>query len=191
MVVGYGIRRRRPGIREQSRSGRTETRIRRGDGQRAEPVGFRRGIWHESFGNGAFDIYEELQAGGCVYLDQVHTADCWRFGEPGSGYAGRKPRSFRHIDIYWIHNPADVEKWTPYLIPLVKSGKVKRIGVSNHNLAQIKRAEEILSKEGVHIFAVQNHYSLLYRSSRKPVFWTIARRTVSTSGLTWYWSKER
>lgn len=32
-----------------------------------------------------------------------------------------------YIDIYWIHNPADVEKWTPYLIPLVKSGKVKRI----------------------------------------------------------------
>ena len=60
-----------------------------------------------------------------------------------------------------------MEKWTPYLIPLVKSGKVKRIGVSNHNLAQIKRAEEILSKEGVHIFAVQNHYSLLYRSSEK------------------------
>lgn len=69
------------------------------------------------------------------------------------------------IDIYWIHNPADVEKWTPYLIPLVKSGKVKRVGVSNHNLAQIQRAEEILSKEGVHISAVQNHYSLLYRSS--------------------------
>lgn len=71
------------------------------------------------------------------------------------------------IDIYWIHNPADVEKWTPYLIPLVKSGKVKRVGVSNHNLAQIKRAEEILSKEGVHITAVQNHFSLLYRSSEK------------------------
>lgn len=72
-----------------------------------------------------------------------------------------------YIDIYWIHNPADVEKWTPYLISLVKSGKVKRVGVSNHNLAQIKRAEEILSKEGVHISAVQNHYSLLYRSSEK------------------------
>ena len=26
-----------------------------------------------------------------------------------------------YIDIYWIHNPADVEKWTPYLIPLVNS----------------------------------------------------------------------
>lgn len=37
--------------------------------------------------------------------------------------------------------------------------------MSNHNLAQIKRAEEILSKEDVHISAIQNHYSLLYRSS--------------------------
>lgn len=69
------------------------------------------------------------------------------------------------IDLYWIHNPADVERWTPYLAPLVKSGKVVRVGVSNHNLAQIKRAEEILSAEGVHISAVQNHFSLLYRSS--------------------------
>ena len=52
-----------------------------------------------------------------------------------------------YIDMYWIHNPADVERWTPYLIPLVKSGKVRHVGVSNHNLAQIKRAEEILSAE--------------------------------------------
>ncbi len=70
-----------------------------------------------------------------------------------------------YIDIYWIHNPADVERWTPYMAALVKSGKVKRVGVSNHNLTQIKRAEEILSAEGVHLSAVQNHYSLLYRSS--------------------------
>lgn len=28
------------------------------------------------------------------------------------------------IDIYWIHNPLDVEKWTPGLIPLLQSGKV-------------------------------------------------------------------
>ena len=70
-----------------------------------------------------------------------------------------------YIDIYWIHNPADVERWTPGLVSLVKSGKVRQVGVSNHNLAQIKRAEEILSKEGVHVSAIQNHYSLLYRSS--------------------------
>lgn len=72
-----------------------------------------------------------------------------------------------YIDMYWIHNPADVERWTPMLVPLVKEGKVRQVGVSNHNLAQIKRAEEILSREGIHISAVQNHYSLLYRSSEK------------------------
>lgn len=72
-----------------------------------------------------------------------------------------------YVDMYWIHNPADVEKWTPSLIPLVKSGRVKQVGVSNHNLAQIKRVEEILSQEGIHLSAVQNHYSVLYRSSEK------------------------
>lgn len=72
-----------------------------------------------------------------------------------------------YIDIYWIHNPMDVEKWTPGLIPLLKSGKVKRVGVSNHNLAQIKRANMILSEAGFRVSAVQNHYSLLYRSSEE------------------------
>jgi len=59
----------------------------------------------------------------------------------------------------------DVEKWTPELIPLLKSGKVKRVGVSNHNLTQIKRANTILAEAGFKVSAVQNHYSLLYRSS--------------------------
>ncbi|KAA5927807.1 MULTISPECIES: aldo/keto reductase [Pantoea] len=71
------------------------------------------------------------------------------------------------IDIYWIHNPFDVEKWTPGLIPLLQSGKVKQVGVSNHNLAQIKRANEILNASGYAISAVQNHYSLLYRASEE------------------------
>lgn len=72
-----------------------------------------------------------------------------------------------YIDIYWIHNPTDAPKWVPGLLPLLKSGKVKSIGVSNHNLAQIKEANEILTKEGYKISAIQNHYSLLYRSSEK------------------------
>jgi len=72
-----------------------------------------------------------------------------------------------YMDIYWIHNPMDVEKWTPGLIPLLQSGKVKQVGVSNHNLAQIKRANAILAEAGFRISAVQNHYSLLYRSSEE------------------------
>lgn len=71
------------------------------------------------------------------------------------------------IDIYWIHNPMDVERWTPDLIPLAKSGQIKAIGMSNHNLEEIKRAGEILAAEGLKISAVQNHFSLLHRSSEK------------------------
>lgn len=72
-----------------------------------------------------------------------------------------------YIDIYWIHNPMDVERWTPGLIPLLQSGKVKRVGMSNHNIAEIRRANEILSEASFKVSAVQNHFSLLYRSSEK------------------------
>jgi len=70
-----------------------------------------------------------------------------------------------YIDLFWIHNPADVEKWTPMLVPLLESGSVKGVGVSNHNIEQIKRADEILRAQGFGVSAVQNHFSLLYRSS--------------------------
>lgn len=85
-------------------------------------------------------------------LEKMFAASCRRF-------------NCDYIDIYWIHNPMDVERWTEGLIPLLKTGKVKAVGVSNHNLAEIKRANEILAAEGFKIDAVQNHFSLLYRSS--------------------------
>lgn len=53
-----------------------------------------------------------------------------------------------YIDFYWIHNPADAPQWVSGLIPLLKSGKVKKVGVSNHNLEQIKEANAILEKGG-------------------------------------------
>lgn len=69
------------------------------------------------------------------------------------------------MDIYWIHNPVGAPEWTRKLIPLAKTGKIGRIGVSNHNLAEIKEAAAILEAEGLKIAAIQNHYSLLNRSS--------------------------
>lgn len=72
-----------------------------------------------------------------------------------------------YVDYYWIHNNADVEKWTPQVIPLVKSGKVKHIGVSNHTLSEIKRVQEILNEAGLRLDAVQNHLSLLDRTSEQ------------------------
>lgn len=72
-----------------------------------------------------------------------------------------------YVDYYWIHNNADVEKWTPQVVPLVKSGKVKHIGVSNHTLSKIKRVQEILNEAGLRLDAVQNHLSLLDRTSEQ------------------------
>lgn len=70
-----------------------------------------------------------------------------------------------YMDFYWIHNPLDAPKWVKELIPLAKSGKIGKIGLSNHSLAEIKEAADILAKEGLKISAIQNHYSLLNRSS--------------------------
>ena len=69
------------------------------------------------------------------------------------------------IDFFWIHNPVGAPEWTRKLIPLAKSGHIGKIGLSNHNLAELKEAAEILGAEGLKVEAVQNHYSLLNRSS--------------------------
>ena len=72
-----------------------------------------------------------------------------------------------YMDFYWIHNPVGAPKWVTKLIPLAKSGKIGHIGLSNHNLSEIKQAAEILAKEGLKISAIQNHYSILNRSSEE------------------------
>ena len=72
-----------------------------------------------------------------------------------------------HIDLYWIHNPTQANHWTHHLVPLLRSGRIRRVGVSNHNLAQIQRVNRTLGEAGFALSAVQNHYSLLYRSSEQ------------------------
>ena len=70
------------------------------------------------------------------------------------------------FDIYWIHNVWDAPHWTEELAKYFE-GKddVPLLGVSNHNLAEIKQANEILKAHGLKLSAVQNHYSLINRSS--------------------------
>jgi aryl-alcohol dehydrogenase-like predicted oxidoreductase len=72
-----------------------------------------------------------------------------------------------YVDVYWIHNPADVERWTPSLIPLLRSGMVGHVGVSNHNVKEIALADQILGEAGFRVEAVQNHFSLLYRGPER------------------------
>ncbi len=70
------------------------------------------------------------------------------------------------FDIYWIHNVWDAPHWTEELAKYFENkNDVPLLGVSNHNLAEIKQANEILKAHGLKLSAVQNHYSLINRSS--------------------------
>ena len=69
------------------------------------------------------------------------------------------------IDIFWIHNTVDAPKWTQKLALTAKEYDIGMLGVSNHDLEEIKQANEILEDNGLKLSAVQNHYSLLNRSS--------------------------
>ena len=72
------------------------------------------------------------------------------------------------FDIYWIHNTWGAPHWTEEAAKYFE-GKTDApmIGVSNHNLAEIKQADEILRAHGLRLGAVQNHYSLINRSSEE------------------------
>ena len=64
------------------------------------------------------------------------------------------------FDVYWIHNVSGAPKWTEELAKYFEGkDNVPLLGVSNHNLA------EILKAHGLKLSAVQNHYSLINRSS--------------------------
>ena len=70
------------------------------------------------------------------------------------------------FDAYWIHNVSGAPKWTEELAKYFEGkDNVPLLGISNHNLAEIKQANEILKAHGLKLSAVQNHYSLINRSS--------------------------
>ena len=72
------------------------------------------------------------------------------------------------FDIYWIHNTSDAPNWTRRLAEYFEGREdAPVIGVSNHNLAEIKEADAILREHGLKLGAVQNHYSLINRSSEE------------------------
>ena len=74
----------------------------------------------------------------------------------------------KYFDIYWIHNVVDAPKWIEALAKYFEGKEnIPLIGVSNHNLLEIKQANEILKLHGLKLSAVQNHYSLINRSSEK------------------------
>ena len=70
------------------------------------------------------------------------------------------------FDLYWIHNVWEAPRWTEELARYFEGkSDVPLLGVSNHNLEEIGQANDILRAHGLELSAVQNHYSLINRSS--------------------------
>jgi aryl-alcohol dehydrogenase-like predicted oxidoreductase len=71
------------------------------------------------------------------------------------------------IDVYWYHEPdgvTPVAETLATLHELVTAGKVRAIGASNFDGAQLREAAAVARREGLTPFtAVQNEYSLLVR----------------------------
>jgi aryl-alcohol dehydrogenase-like predicted oxidoreductase len=71
------------------------------------------------------------------------------------------------IDYYWMHEPDEatpIAETLGALQELIDAGKVRAIGASNFDGAQLREADAAARENGLTRFtAVQNHYSLLVR----------------------------
>ena len=74
----------------------------------------------------------------------------------------------KSADLFWLHAPKNIEKNLGEAVPLMKDGRIKSIGISNVSMDDIKTAENYLSKNGLSLGAVQNHFSLL-RNDQQPI----------------------
>ncbi len=97
------------------------------------------------------------------------------------GAADRSLRRLRTdvIDFYWYHRPDGVTPITETLEALhdlIQSGKVRSIGASNFDAAQIEEADAAAHEHGFTPFsAIQNEYSLLKREVERDVLPTCER----------------
>jgi len=70
------------------------------------------------------------------------------------------------IDLYMVHQPwsfSSPESEMREMADLVEAGKIRAVGVSNFNAAQMRRAHAALAKRGLPLAVNQVQYSLLHR----------------------------
>jgi aryl-alcohol dehydrogenase-like predicted oxidoreductase len=77
------------------------------------------------------------------------------------------------IDLYWYHRPdgkTPIAETLEALDELIRAGKVRAIGASNFDAAQLEEADAVARERGIAQFvAVQNEYSLLVREAEREV----------------------
>ncbi|MCX7671456.1 MAG: aldo/keto reductase, partial [Anaerolineae bacterium] len=65
------------------------------------------------------------------------------------------------VDLYQIHwpfPPVPIETWMDALADAVEAGLVRAVGVSNYNVAQMRRAHAALARRGIPLASNQVHY---------------------------------
>jgi aryl-alcohol dehydrogenase-like predicted oxidoreductase len=83
------------------------------------------------------------------------------------------------IDLYQLHRPdpnTPIGDTLAALNELVKSGKVREIGISNFSVEQIREAEAAVRDGAARFVSVQNEYSLMHREPEKDVLPECVRR---------------
>jgi len=142
------------------------------------------------------DIYGEGRSeeflGQALRARRASVIVATKFGmKMGQGKEGGRPEYVRqaaedslrrlgtdYIDLYQIHQfdpQTPVADTLGALDELVKAGKVREIGCSNFNAAQLREAAEKAPKGGARFRSVQNHYSLYHREPEAEVLPECAR----------------
>jgi aryl-alcohol dehydrogenase-like predicted oxidoreductase len=101
------------------------------------------------------------------------------------------------IDLYQMHRPAEdgtpLEEYWQTLLDLKAEGKVRAVGLSNHDVAQLDVAEKL-----GHVDSLQPPFSAIHRSAAAEIGWCAAHDTgvivyspMQAGLLTGAFSKER
>jgi aryl-alcohol dehydrogenase-like predicted oxidoreductase len=110
--------------------------------------------------------------GGLVWDPADRTAPSRRVGNPASLRAGVEASLRRlnveQIDLYQMHWPAEdgtpVEEYWQVFVDLKREGKVRAVGLSNHNTSRLDAAESIGTVD-----AIQPRFSLIHRDAADDV----------------------
>jgi aryl-alcohol dehydrogenase-like predicted oxidoreductase len=70
------------------------------------------------------------------------------------------------LDLYYLHFPhplLGVGVWMRAMARAVKAGKIRAVGISNCNVAHMRKAADVLARYGMPLAANQVQYSLVHR----------------------------
>ena len=116
---------------------------------------------------------------GLVWDPKNRTAPPQRAGAAGSIKCevedSLRRLGVERIDLYQMHWPADdapVETYWQTLLDLKREGKVRAVGLSNHSVAQLDKAEAL-----GHVDTLQPPFSAINRSAASELAWCAGHRT--------------